>query len=101
MKAIIDGMRFDTGAATEVARDSWGYANDFEHFTEGLYRTERGAWFLAGEGGAMSKYARPVSGGGTGGGEKIIPLTAEDARNWLERNDETEAIEQHFEIDDA
>ena len=103
MKAVIGGKRYDTTTAQLVAEAHFGYAGDFQAFSEGLYKTKRGAWFLAGEGGAMSHYASSLSDGSRSGGERIIPLDSDDALAWLERNQENEAIEIHFSdsIEDA
>ena len=103
MKKIIDGKRYDTATATEIGSHHNGRGrSDFRHMSESLYRTPRGNWFLAGEGGAMTKYSRPC-GDMTGGGEYIIPLSPENAREWLERHELEEAIEKYFadEIEDA
>lgn len=67
MKAIIEGKRYNTETATEIAYYSWGSYSDFEHVEETLYRTENGAWFLVGGGGPKSTYAKPLSGSGLAG----------------------------------
>lgn len=103
MKKIIDGKRYNTKTAELVAEWSNGYfTNDFHYCSEDLYRTPKGSWFIHGEGGALSRYATP-HGNMTGGGSDIIPLTAEDAREWLERHDFADEIENHFgdQIEDA
>jgi hypothetical protein len=105
MKRIMSGRRYDTEAkhTVEVASYSRGCASDFAHFREGLYRTNRGTWFLAGEGGPASCYATHHADGSRGSGERITPLTPGDALAWLERHDETDAIERYFgsEVTDA
>jgi len=87
MKQIIDGRLYDTDAATKVGE--WfnhHLPGDFRRVDEALYRTERGAWFLHGEGGPLSPYAVPVGNNGHGAGEAITPLTDEQARQWAERH---------------
>ena len=103
MKRIINGKRYNTETATTVATASWGSAGDFRAFQESLYLTQRGNWFLAGEGGPLTKWARPAEGGGTCGGAGIIPMTENDALDWLEFNREEGAIEEYFhdQIEDA
>jgi hypothetical protein len=97
MKAIIDGKRYDTDTATQVAENSARFpCSDFAWYEESLYRTKRGAWFLAGRGGPSSHYARPVDRSSRSGGEAIRPLTDLEAREWCERTGNTEAIEQHM-----
>ena len=102
---IIAGKRHNTETATPVAR--WTnnyYPGDFNYCHETLYLTPRGAWFLEGGGGAMSKYAKPAVGGGwTGQGEVITPLARHEALAWLEERGEIEAIETYFndDVEDA
>lgn len=96
MKKVVNGKVYNTDTAEEVANYSNGLGGrDFRNVDESLYKTKKGAWFLAGEGGPMTKYAR-ACGNMTGGGDDIIPMSAEEALEWLEHHDETEAIEEHF-----
>ena len=77
MKKIINGKRYDTKTATEIA-SAWNGCSrsDFNFLLETLYRTDGGAWFLAGEGGALTKYAEVLEGGRSHcGGKDIVPLT--------------------------
>lgn len=105
MKAIINGKRYNTETATEVA--SWSNHasySDFNHCEETLYRTPKGNWFTVGSGGPMSKYARSLGNNTRGGSSDVFTaLTANEARAWLESNQETAALEEHFAdtIDDA
>jgi hypothetical protein len=104
MKQIIDGKRYDTEKAEAVASDSSSCGkSDFNYYSEDLYRTPRGRWFLAGEGGARSKYARAVQNGSIGGW-RIIPLNEGEAREWLEACNSfqaDEALEKYFALEDA
>ena len=96
MKTIISGRRYDTETAEEVAKFWNGLSgNDFRSLSESLYRTKNGAYFLAGEGGPMTRYAQPC-GDATGGGSCIFPLSDEEALEWLEGHGEMDAIEKYF-----
>ena len=104
MKAIIEGKRYNTETATEVADFSNNYpSNDFHYYEESLYQTKAGNWFLQGEGGGLSKYAVPVGNNGSGGGSRIIPLSPAEAKAWLEQAQHLLVAEQYFgaEIQDA
>jgi hypothetical protein len=103
MKRIINGRRYNTETATQVAEYFTGDRGNFGFVDEALYRTPRGNWFLAGRGGATSKYAVSCIGGGSVGGEGIIPLTPDAARDWLETYGRTDVLEMHFgdNIEDA
>ncbi|MDY6830978.1 MAG: hypothetical protein SWC96_03925 [Thermodesulfobacteriota bacterium] len=103
MMRIIEGKRYNTETAEKIVDWSNSYPpGDFKRCAESLYRTKKGNWFLAGEGGPMSKYAEPV-GDMTGGGSGIIPLTDQDALQWLEDKEFVDEIEAYFSesIDDA
>ena len=96
MKKIIDRMLFNTETAEEIHSYSNGYGySDFHHLAETLYLTKLGAYFLHGEGGGLSKYAVRV-GNGTCEGEEIVPMTKDEAYQWLESVDAVDAIEAHF-----
>ena len=97
MKKIIDGKRYDTATALEVASASSSCGRgDFRSWEETLYRTPNGNWFVAGEGGPMTKYGRPDGGGMTTGGKGLFPLYPDEAREWLEEEGETKALETYF-----
>ena len=58
MKKIINGKKYDTDTAQELASwDNGGGWRDFHHCEETLYRKKTGEFFLFGEGGPMTKYA--------------------------------------------
>lgn len=98
MKAIINGKRYDTEApkTISIAVRTHSYPSDFDFTREELYRTGKGAYFLAGRGGPRSAYAERVGNNGWSGSSRITPLSADEALSWLERHDLTDAIEQYF-----
>lgn len=84
MKRVIEGKLYNTETAELIHEWSNNMGSrDFKHCEESLYRTTKGAWFLVGEGGPMSKYAEPVSGGMIGG-SALTPLSDREAQRWLE-----------------
>ena len=105
MREIIDGKRYDTDKADELG--AWSTdcgVSDFNHTSEALYRTPRsGRYFLAGEGGPMSRYAVSLGQGGWRGGEKITPLTDEEAFAWAQDSLDADEVERLFsdQIEDA
>jgi hypothetical protein len=103
MKRVIDGKRYDTDTAQRIAgAESSCNPGDFRYWEETLYRTKRGAYFIHGEGGAMSRWSRPVGSNGQTGGEGIEVLTEDEARQWCEnRGIDADVIAEFFEIEDA
>jgi hypothetical protein len=96
MRAVIEGKRYDTETATEVASVENGHnVSDFHYFTEALYRTARGNWFLAGWGNARSPYATRC-GNMSGLGEHLITLAPSEAQEWLEEHGKVDAVEAYF-----
>ena len=97
MKKVIEGKRYDTETAEQVAAASYSNYGDLAYWAEGLYRTQKSNWFLVGEGSAMSKFARAVGQNEVGGGSAIIPLTRGKALSWLEAHaPASEAYEEYF-----
>ncbi len=95
MYKVIKGARYNTETAKCLA--SWSTpcaVSDFKYYEETLYRTKAGNYFLHGEGHGASPYRKREPDGWTHG-EKIIPMTYEQAQAWAEEHlngDEYESI---------
>lgn len=97
MKKIIKGKVYDTETAQRVAEwESSRDVRDFHRCCEELYKKKTGEFFLYGEGGPMSKYARSVGQNEWAGGEEIIPLTYAAAQKWAEEHLDGDAYEEIF-----
>ena len=97
MKKIINRKVYNTDTAKQIAEaEASCMPSDFQYWCESLYRTPKGAYFIAGSGGAMSRYAKSLGGGSTGGSSDIYVLSTEQAVSWLEDNNQTAALEEHF-----
>lgn len=96
MKKIIDGKRYDTETAREIGSDEFpGSRTDFHYWCETLYQKKTGEFFIFGEGHGLSRYAeRYVD--GWGWGEKIIPISYDEAREWVEKHLDAEDYEELF-----
>ena len=97
MKRVINGKAYDTEKAECIA--TWSnsyYPGDFHFCEESLYRTKKGAWFVAGSGGPMSKYARSLGSNSWGGGDGLEPISEKEAQEWLESRDFVSELEEHF-----
>ena len=94
MKKIINGKRYDTETATEIGlgESMCGYT-DFNWFTERLYRTKAGQFFLAGEGGPMSRWSRSIDQNSWSSGSGIVLMTASEARDWCEDHMDADEID--------
>lgn len=104
MKKIINGRLYDTDKAAYLGYDLYAGPRDFAYWREELYRKRTGEFFLYGQGGPCSKYAvASVTGSGWDGGEKIIPLAYDKARQWAEDHLSAEAYGEIFGLpaDDA
>ena len=98
MKSIINRKKYDTETATEIQTITYGQGKrDFKHFEETLYRKKTGEFFLAGEGGPMSKYSHFYSLENMwGSGSRIIPLTLDEAKDWVSENCSADDYEELF-----
>lgn len=82
MEKIINGKRYNTQTARQLAVLSSNQSpTNFEYWRETLYKKRTGEYFLYGEGGGLSKYAK-YHDDGRSWGEKIIPLTESEAKKW-------------------
>ena len=96
MKKIINGRRYDTGTAKKMAEWDNGQFGNFGYCSETLYRKNTGEYFLHGEGGANSRYARRIESNCWGSGEAITPLTLQEAQEWAEANLDGDEYEEVF-----
>ncbi len=97
MKKVIKGRIYDTEKAKFLA--SWeNYASrrDFNHMEESLYQKKTGEFFLHGEGGPSTKYAVMVDQNCWSGGERIMPMTYEEAQKWAENHLDGDEYEEIF-----
>ncbi len=102
MKKIIDGKTYNTETATHIGNRSHSYPGDFSYCDEDLYLTKKGTFFLAGAGGAMSKYSQSCGQNTQCGGSGMEVLSNPEALSWCERYDiDSDIIEQYFEIEEG
>jgi hypothetical protein len=96
MRKVIDGKLYDTEKAKAVCSWSNGYyGDDFHRCNETLYRTDKGNWFLHGEGGALSIYGKQT-GDGSCGGCVLVPFSEDDAFEWLQEKGDVAVLEEYF-----
>lgn len=86
MKKIINGKMYNTDTAKLIDSYEIGSASDFGHLYEALYQKKTGEFFVYGEGGAMTEYAKYDESGNVTGGSDIRPITDDAAKEWLERH---------------
>lgn len=99
MKQVIRGRRYDTETAKEIGFDSYnGSRRDFHWWSETLYQKRTGEFFLHGEGGAASRYSVSAGQNSWSGGERIIPLSLDEAREWAEKHMDADDYEEVFGI---
>ena len=101
MKKVIKGKRYDTDAAKSIGSWEENLPNDLFYTSETLYRKKTGEFFLHCCGGGKTRFARPVEGGGWTGGEEIIPLSEESAKEWAEENLDADEYESAFDVQEG
>ncbi|SOD57723.1 hypothetical protein SAMN05216595_3831 [Rhizobium sp. AN6A] len=98
---IINGLRYNTATAEKICIfESDASKGDFRHEVTSLYRTPRGRFFLAGHGGAMTRWAQPVQ-GGRSGSQGLHPVSTAEAREFAEQHANEDTIARFFVIEDA
>lgn len=98
MKRILDGKIYDTETATKLA-DISGPAvgrGDFVYNDTWLYRSPGGTFFMAGRGGAQSRWSKPIGGNGSGPGEGLILISDAEARKLFELFGDMDKYAQYF-----
>ena len=85
MEKIIDGKRYNTKTAKLLASDGTLH-DDADWWRETLYRKSTGEYFLYGEGGPASRYARKIGQITWTNGSRIMPLTIEEAKKWVKEH---------------
>jgi hypothetical protein len=95
MQKTINKIKYNTDKATLIGKASNHGGNDFRAWTEKLYLTSKGNWFLHGMGGPMTAYADHCL-NSSSDGERIIPKTPEEALAWCEEHNIQDAIDTHF-----
>ena len=96
MKRIIDGHRYDTNSAKEIAFNTEGNRGDFQFTKETLYRTKSGRYFIFGVGGPDTKYAEEIGQNQWSGGSKIIPVDDDAAQKFAEEHLDADEVEELF-----
>ena len=97
MKAIINGKRYDTDKASLIGEACASCPrNDFRYWDAGLYKTAAGNFFLAGEGGPMTRWAVPAGNTATAGSSGIFALDSEEALRWAEEHLDPDKVESAF-----
>lgn len=101
MKKIIANKLYNTDTAREIG--CWSNMADSRNFSwycETLYQKRTGEYFLHGEGGPMTQYAVTIGQNSWSGGEKIMPLTYETARQWAEEHMDADDYAEAFGMPD-
>ena len=102
MRKIINKKMYDTETAECVEEfENTPYKGNAHYYKELLYRKKTGEFFLYGHGNARTKYAAVTIGGMYSPDEKIIPLSEEEAKNWMEQYGNVDTyIELFGEVDE-
>ena len=96
MFKVINGRRYNTDSATEMARVEEYDRTDRRWYCDTLYRKMNGEFFLFGMGDSESKYSKTISDGIKVGGFNFIPMTFYEARDWSKDNLGSEKFKEIF-----
>lgn len=97
MRQIFDGKVYDTKKAEKIATwDNGLLPSDFRSCEETCYKTTNGRWFLYGEGGPMTEYREECGNRSWSAGNKLVPLSNDEAFEWLSAHASVDVVRQHF-----
>ena len=100
MKARIEGKVYDTETSKKIAEYENGYPRtDLDFIREALYRAPDGTLFFAGESGPRGRYAKNEETGGKIGGEGGYILSPEEAKEWIELTQGSNAANANLLLD--
>ena len=88
-KDNINGVAYNTKTAETIAHNGSGKTinhSDERWYNETLYRKKSGEFFLYGSGGIFTKYAKQTGPNSWERSEAILPLTADEVREWAMNN---------------
>lgn len=102
MKKVISGRLYNTEKARKVGEwSSTEYTydvRDFHWYCETLYCKRNGEYFIHGEGGPMSHYAKSVGQNQWSSGEAITPVSLDKAKEWAESHLDADEYDSEFGI---
>ena len=96
MQIVKGGKLYDTEKAKKLCTYEFGYHGEFDRIYEELYITEKGNFFMYGEGGAQTRYATSDSSNSWSYGSDMFPLTQEEAYLWAEKTQKAEDLIKLF-----
>lgn len=82
MKKIINNKLYDTATAKKLAEWDENGTDSRNYISESLYRKKTGEFFVFGDGGANTKYARIGRLNVFEPGSAILPMSLEQAKEW-------------------
>lgn len=101
MKKIISGKVYNTETAEFLGEDSYSNITDWHYYSEELYRTKKGAYFMHGKGNGLSKYGEHNGDFGYCPGETIEVISEDEARAWAEEHMSAEEYMELFEVEEG
>jgi len=98
MRKVIDGKVYDTKTADFVCDISPPGSNrgDFRFEDTGLYKSPKGTFFIAGEGGPLSRWAQAEGQNGRRSGEGLQLLEIEAAKVLCQQHGSVEDFTEAF-----
>ncbi|MBD3849404.1 hypothetical protein IED13_27205 [Bosea sp. SSUT16] len=100
MARVVAGLLYNTETA-ELIADVARTGGDWNYERTQLFRTKNSRFYLAGEGGAATRWAQRITGDrGYVEGDGVIPLTDAEARLYVERF-ANHRFDEFFECADA
>jgi len=91
MRKIINGKMYNTETAKALVYYNNGLSyTDINHWRATLYKKRNGEFFEEGTGGANTVFGHSCGDNTRCGGSKIIPLTIEEAKQFVIDNGSTE-----------
>ena len=102
MKKVVNGKIYDTENATLIAEYAYGLNSNPGWETTALYYDPKGDFFIAGEGGPITRWGVSIGKNQWSEGSGIQVITNDEALRFAEQWEASpETIAQYFEVGEA
>ena len=96
MKKIMNGKMYDTDTADLICANFFGETADPVWYTEALFHTKKGAYFLYCLGSASSPYGNQIGENSWEPGEILMAYTEDEAKSFVEKYGTTDEYIEAF-----
>ncbi|MDT2830274.1 hypothetical protein P7H62_03700 [Vagococcus carniphilus] len=96
IKKIIDGKKYNTETGILLASQEYESRGSWKHLHEQLYKSVKGAYFIAYEGGPLSRYGIDIGNRQVSSSKGIYLISEEEAKEFMAKHTDADKYEKEF-----